>query len=60
MGFSRVLFMSAQENNQKLKNIFGRFFMKFKKGIVFSTLWKSKIDFGKIILAACFLKSGGP
>jgi hypothetical protein len=29
--------MSAPENNLKLKNIFSSFFMKFRKGIVFST-----------------------
>jgi hypothetical protein len=37
-----VLFMPAPENNLKLKNIFSSFFMKFRKGIVFSTFWSQK------------------
>jgi hypothetical protein len=37
-----VLFTSASENNLKLKNIFSSFFMKFRKGIVFSTFWGQK------------------
>jgi hypothetical protein len=42
MGFSCVLFMSAPENNLKLKNIFSSFLMKYRKGIVFSTFWSQK------------------
>jgi hypothetical protein len=41
-GVSCVLFMPAPENNLKLKNIFSRFFIKFRKGIVFSTFWAQK------------------
>jgi hypothetical protein len=37
-----VLCMPALENNLKLKNIFPSFFMKFRKGIVFSTFWSQK------------------
>jgi hypothetical protein len=37
-----MLFMRAPENNLKLKNIFGDFFFKFRKGIVFSTFWSQK------------------
>jgi hypothetical protein len=31
--------MPAPENNLKSKNIFPSFFMKFRKGLVFSTFW---------------------
>jgi hypothetical protein len=41
-GFSCVLFMPASENNLKSKNIFSSIFMKFRKGIVFSTFWSQK------------------
>jgi hypothetical protein len=34
--------MPAPENNLKLKNIFPSFFMKYRKGIVFSTFWSQK------------------
>jgi hypothetical protein len=34
--------MPASENNLYLKNIFSSFFMKFRKGIVFSTFWGQK------------------
>jgi hypothetical protein len=34
--------MPAQENNQKLKNIFPSISMKFRMGIVFSTFWRQK------------------
>jgi hypothetical protein len=40
--FSYVLFMPAQENHLKLKNIFSSIFFKFRKGIVFSTFWSQK------------------
>jgi hypothetical protein len=42
MGFSYVLFMPAPKNNLKLQNIFSSFFIKFRKGIVFSTFWSQK------------------
>jgi hypothetical protein len=41
-GFSCMLFMPAPKNNLKSKNIFSTFFMKFRKGIVFSTFWRQK------------------
>jgi hypothetical protein len=34
--------MPALKNTLKLKNIFPSFFMKFRKGIVFSTFWRQK------------------
>jgi hypothetical protein len=34
--------MSATKNNLKSKNIFSSFFIKFRKGIVFSTFWSQK------------------
>jgi hypothetical protein len=34
--------MPAPGNNQKSKNIFPSYFMKFRKGIVFSTFWRQK------------------
>jgi hypothetical protein len=40
--------MPAPENNQKLKNIFSSFFMKFRKGIVFSTFWGQKLSSEKL------------
>jgi hypothetical protein len=34
--------MLASENNLKSKNIFSSFFLKYRKGIVFSTFWSQK------------------
>jgi hypothetical protein len=34
--------MPAPENNLKSKNIFSSFFLKYRKGIVFSTFWRQK------------------